>query len=117
MENQNTPLQQKLLSRGFKKYISEGYRNFKYTDTLFQKRVEDEFGILYFTDVWYYPPTVFDNGSEIGESIEVNVRYRDQNGVPVMNVTLFEKGIDEAEDLLAKIWCNMTLGYYERWGL
>lgn len=115
MENQNTPLQQELLSKGFKKHTSESYRTFKCTDTLFQKRVEDELGILYFIDAWYYPSTVFNNGHEMGETIEVTVQYRDQKGDPIMNVTLFEKDIDKAEVLLAQIWCNMSLGYYEKW--
>lgn len=111
MENQNTPLQQELLSRGYKKYTSESYR----TDTLFQKRVEDELGILYFIDVWYYPRTVFHNGNETEDTIEVTVQYRDQNGYPIMDVNLFEKDIDKAEVLLAQIWCDMSLGYYEKW--
>lgn len=111
MENQNTPLQQELLSRGYKKYTSESYR----TGTLFQKRVEDELGILYFIYAWYYPSTVFNNGHEMWETIEVTVQYRDQKGDPIMNVTLFEKDIDKAEVLLAEIWCNMSLGYYEKW--
>ena len=111
-----TPLQEDLISRGYKKYISEGNKIFKMTDTLFQKRISDEKGKKYYIDLWYYPAGRHGQIS-LPESIQAEVQFHDGDGTTEenINVQLFIKDIDKIEEVFENMWQKLGLNYYELW--
>lgn len=110
-----TILQEDLLSRGYKKHVSESNKIFKMTDTLFQKRISDEKGKKYFINLWYYAEGRHGQTS-LPESIQAEVQF-ETDGVTHenMNVTLFTRDIDKIEEVFENMWVTLNLGYYELW--
>lgn len=107
-------IQEQLIERGYKKYVSKSNAVFKMTDTLFQKKVVDEKGILYFINCWWYKEDCV-NGNTIPESWQFEVQYSGNETSETMNVMLFEKDIDKAEQMFNDIWTKLSLGYYEEY--
>lgn len=105
-----TPLQQKLVNMGYKKHTGEGYVILKATNTLYQKRITDEKGTLYFIDIWYYPEGR--HSFHVPEGIQIEVQFHKEDE-SFMHVMLFEKDIAKAEEELFHIWKTLNLGYYE----
>lgn len=110
-----TILQEDLLSRGYKKHVSESNKIFKMTDTLFQKRISDEKGKKYFINLWYYAEGRHGQTS-LPESIQADVQFEtdgvtDEN----MNVVLFTQDVDKIEEVFENMWVTLNLGYYELW--
>jgi hypothetical protein len=105
-------IQEKLLEKGYKKYVSKSNAVFKSTDTLFQKKVVDDKGVRYFIDCWWYKEEVI-NGHTIQESWQFEVQYSSSPVSNTMNVMLFEKDIDKAEQMFDHMWTVLNLGYYE----
>jgi len=111
-----TPLQQDLISRGYKKHVSEINKTFKMTDTLFQKRISDERGKKYYIDIWYYAAGRHGQTS-LPESIQAECQFHNGDGITdePMNVQLFIKDVDKIEEVFENMWVKLGLGYYELW--
>ncbi len=108
-----TPLQHELISRGYKRHISERYRTFHMTDTLFQKLIKDDIGKKYYIDLWYFAGwQAF--GQSYPESIQAEVQFS-TDGVTkeCMNVTLFVKDTNKIEEVFENMWVSLRLGYNE----
>lgn len=110
-----TNMQEILISKGYKKHVSEHYKVFHTTDTLFQKRISDDKGKKYFIDVWYYPAGRYGH-TDLPESIQAEVQF-EKDGITDenMNVELFTKDIDKIEEVFENMWKYLALGYYELW--
>ena len=108
-------LQRDLISRGYKKHVSESYKTFHMTDTLFQKHISDERGKKYYINLWYYAEGRHGQTS-LPESIQAEVQF-ETDGVThnIMNVTLFTKDIDKIEEVFENMWVTLNLGYSELW--
>lgn len=106
-----TNLQRQLHEAGYKKHVSNYYENFRKTNTLFQKKIKDERGVLYFINIWWYDRNKYDLGS-IEEDIEIETQFW-KDGNPFTVVILFEKDVDKAEEYLYHMWNILNLGYYE----
>lgn len=108
-------LEDKLVSRGYKKHVSESYKTFHMTDTLFQKCITDEKGKKYYINLWYYAAGRHGQ-TALPESIQAEVQF-ETDGVTHenMNVTLFTKDIDKIEEVFESMWKNLGLGYNELW--
>lgn len=111
-----TPLQETLISKGYKKHVSEHYKTFHATDTLFQKRISDDKGKKYFINIWYYLAGRYGN-TDLLESIQAEVQF-ENDGVTeeTMNVQLFTKDVEKIEQVFENMWKCLALGYYELWG-
>ena len=107
-------IQQELNKKGYKKYVSESNRVFKMTDTLFQKKVVDDKGIRYFIDCWWYEQQCI-NGTVIPESWQFETQFHGDKIDQVIDVMLFEKDIDKAEQMFNDMWVKLGLGYYEEY--
>lgn len=110
-----TVLQQDLISRGYKKHVSESYKTFHMTDTLFQKCITDEKGKKYFINLWYYTEGRYGHAN-LPESIQADVQFEtdgvtDEN----MNVVLFTQDVDKIEEVFENMWQKLGLNYYELW--
>lgn len=109
-------IQRELIGNGYKKHVSQSYRSFHSTDTLFQKRIRDNKGTKYFIDCWWYDnsaiPTLVEIGK--GEMVQFECQFYNVDNSAVMNVTLFEKDVSKVEEYFEKIWIGMNLGYYEK---
>ena len=105
-------IQEKLISKHYKKHVSKSNRALKLTDTLFQKLVEDSYGIRYYIECWYYPARHCGE-SFFDESWQFEVQFSGDNASGTMNVQLFEKDIDKAEQMFNTMWTKLDLGYYE----
>jgi len=125
-----TTLQDQLVSKGYKKWVSEATRKFKMTDTLYQKCITDEKGKKYFIDLYYYPETKHyyyndlnengtvktDNFVVLPESIQAEVQFTGDGVTDEhMDVKLFTKDIDKIEEVFENMWVKLGLGYYELW--
>lgn len=110
----DTALQEDLISRGYKKHVSEIHKTFKMTDTLFQKRISDDKGKKYFIDIWYYVGSPSHN---FPESIQAEVQFHDGDGITEesMNVQLFIRDITKIEEVFENMWGKLGLNYYELW--
>ena len=99
--------EQDLLDAGYTKFVSEVYKTLFGTDVLFQKRVEDSYGIRYFIDCWYFSK----------QTVVFKANFYSDTGLNVFSVDLYTREIEEAEEQLADIWYKMSYsltGYYER---
>lgn len=105
-------IQDQLIRKGYKKYVSQSNTVFKMTDTLFQKKVVDDKGVRYFINCWWYKEDCV-NGHTIPESWQFEVQYSANDASRTMNVTLFEKDIDKAEQMFDDMWTKLNLGYHE----
>lgn len=107
-------IQDQLISKGYKKYVSKSNAVFKSTDTLFQKKVVDDKGIRYFIDCWWYKEQTI-NGHTIPEGWQFEVQFSGDDVSKTMNVMLFEKDVDNAEQMIDHMWTVLNLGYYEEY--
>lgn len=103
-----------LIEKGYKKYVSQSNSVFKMTDTLFQKKVVDDKGVRYFIDCWWYKEETI-NGYTIPESWQFEVQFHGNEASQTMNVMLFEKDVDKAEQMFNDVWTKLNLGYYEEY--
>ena len=55
------------------------------------------------------------NGHTIPESWRFEVQYSGNETSETMNVMLFEKDVDKAEQMFSDIWTKLSLGYYEEY--
>ena len=85
-------------------------------DTKFQKRFDDENGKKYFITVdkwreWTHPHT----GETFPPAYEFNTQFTAPDDFPI-NVQCFAGcTIEQAEEMMEKIWQNCGMEYYERW--
>jgi len=99
-----------LEASGYKKHIAEFYQTLMGTDTLYQKRITDEYGTRYFINAWY-----FDNAI-LKDSVQFDVQFTiDEDAQDHINVTLVTNDIGFAEHEFAAIWGNLMYEYYETW--
>lgn len=105
MENK---LSKQLIELGYKKHISDSYKMFHSTNVLYQKRVDDDKGIRYYINSWYYP-----DGHSHEEGIQIDVQLYGVENKVIMNVTMFEQDPRNAEMYLQYMWETLKLGYYE----
>lgn len=106
-------ISEQLLESGYKKHVSEHYRLLKMTDTLYQKRVDDSYGVKYYVNAWYYPERMMPNTAICPEGVMFETQYRD--GDDYITVELSTSDIDKAEEEFYKIWQLMGYGYKKRW--
>jgi hypothetical protein len=112
-----TVLQQKLLDNGYRKHCSLNYTTFHSTDTLYQKRIDDDVGKRYYINAWYYPCKDWNNGNISPESIMVEVQLKDQDGDAYLTVSPWvNNDIVKAEEIIDRIWLSERCGYDEKWG-
>ena len=100
-------LKEELVNNGYRKHRHESYRVLKNTDLLYQKRVSDNKGILYFINCWVYER----DGSIFKEDIpqfEVQYTLKDDE---TCNVCPFYKDIAKAESFFMKLWEKMDFDY------
>lgn len=108
-------LEQDLTLHGYTKHVSNSYRNFHDTDTLYQKRVDDVIGKKYFINIWYYSAQRYGH-ADLPELIQAEVQFTgDSVTEEHLDVKLFIKDLDKIEEVFENIWVKLGLGYYELW--
>lgn len=104
-----TPLQQTLLDSGYTKHVSNSYKTFHSTDTLFQKCIRDNNGKKYFINMWWYDFSFMEN-YPVKESIQTEVQFTLKDGERV-DITSFYKDIDKIELQMEEFWVKMGFDY------
>jgi hypothetical protein len=107
-----TPLQKKLIGKGYKKDVSDLNRTMKMTDTMFWKSVSDQNGKKYFIDIYYSPESKCGHTS-LPETIQAEAYFGNgiyATGEPI-TVKLSTKDIDKIEAEFEKIWSALGIGY------
>jgi len=100
----------RLEESGYKKHVADFYKELMGTDTLYQKRITDEYGTRYFINAWY-----FDNAI-VKDSIQFDVQFTiDEDTQDHINVTLVTNDIKFTEAEFDKLWNRMNYEYYEAW--
>lgn len=104
-------LTEQLIEAGYKKHVAEFYKVFHSTDTLYQKRIDDERGKRYFINAWHYPK------DEVipFEALQFEVQFDGAMEDDVINVEISTNNYVLAEKEFDRIWKLMNYGYYELW--
>jgi hypothetical protein len=94
--------------------LAADYRKFdsrwkQHCDYLYQKRITDERGTLYFIDVYHYPELTFPNGTNIPESYEAELSCDGKFKFTEYNPAL----ITTMEFTMQLFWENFWGKYYE----
>lgn len=101
---------EQLEARGYRKSVRSSYKLWRSTDTLFQRRFEDDNGVQYFLNAWVYPEGRYGN-TEIPRGVSYQAQlYNDETFVDI-DVTC--DTVEEAEDMIGKIWFELGYDYYE----
>lgn len=98
---------QELLDAGYTYHKSDMYKIFHGTEHLYQKRIRSDDGhTMYFVNAWVYPDLPAQSGN-----VQFEVQFSDKEGNAVMDVTLFTKSPEEAENTFLDMWNKLSFGY------
>jgi len=100
-------ISQELMDVGYTYHKSDMYKSMHRTEHLYQKRIRSDDGrTMYFVNAWYYPDLPIQSGN-----VQFEVQFSDSNDDAVMDVQLFTKSIEEAENTFIDMWNKLSFGY------
>jgi len=110
------------IKAGYREHKSKSYETLKMTDTLLQKRIDDEIGKKFFIDVWVYDNKYYKETGKFPKdspdfSFQPEVQFYSKEDEPMFNCMCFmgdKQSVEDVEEFFAELWAKMNLGYYER---